>query len=182
MHASDPVHASGPVVFNCFFLWKVVRQNDTNVTSFCMQFKKLGRGLLRWAFQTEGERVVSLKRGGNKKGSVLENSVNTEEKRDKWKRRKPNTQLATLHSFLIIEIASVFTEFSWWEGYKKRGVSKNCSKTFHLSVCSLLTKVITLCEWSTLWVYFFKQIRYHDIQTTIWISAFYSLIFRWWSE
>ena len=31
------------------FLWKVVRQNDTDVTSFCMQFEKLGPGLLREA-------------------------------------------------------------------------------------------------------------------------------------
>ena len=34
------------VVNNCF-LWKVVRQNDTDVTSFCMQFEKIGRGLLQ---------------------------------------------------------------------------------------------------------------------------------------
>ena len=48
------------------------------MTSFCMQFEKIGRGLLRGAFQSDMEWVVSLKRGGNKKGSVLENSVNTE--------------------------------------------------------------------------------------------------------
>ena len=41
------------VVQNWFFLWKVVRQNDTDVTSFCMQFEKIGRGLLR-----EGKRRV----------------------------------------------------------------------------------------------------------------------------
>ena len=32
------------------FLRKVVRQSHTNVTSFCMQFGKIGRGLLRKAF------------------------------------------------------------------------------------------------------------------------------------
>ena len=53
-----------------WFLWKVVGQNSTDVTSFCtMQFEKVGRGLLQEAFQ----RV-----GGNKKVSVLENAVNTE--------------------------------------------------------------------------------------------------------
>ena len=57
------------VVYNCF-LWKVVRQNSTDVTSFCtMQFEKVERGLLQEAFQRVGE---------NKKGLVLENAVNTE--------------------------------------------------------------------------------------------------------
>ena len=63
------------------FLGKVVRHNDTDVTSFFMQFKKLVRGLLREVFQSKGEWVVGLKRGGgggNKKASVLKNSVNTE--------------------------------------------------------------------------------------------------------
>ena len=47
-----------------FFLQKVVRQNDTVLMSLCMQFEKLGHGLLREAFQSEGECFVSLKRGG----------------------------------------------------------------------------------------------------------------------
>ena len=38
-----------------FFLRKVVRQNDTEVTSRCMQLKKEGRGLLREANRSEGE-------------------------------------------------------------------------------------------------------------------------------
>ena len=40
-----------------FFLRKVFRQSHTDVTSFCMQFEKIGRWLLREAF-------VSRKRGG----------------------------------------------------------------------------------------------------------------------
>ena len=52
---------------------KVIRQNDIDVTSLSMQLKKAGRGLLREAYQDEGERSVSGKRGANKKGSVLEN-------------------------------------------------------------------------------------------------------------
>ena len=46
------------------FLQKVVRQSHTNVTSFCMQFEKIGRGLLREAFQSEGEFLVNQKRWG----------------------------------------------------------------------------------------------------------------------
>ena len=42
---------------------KVVRQHDTDVKSLCMQFEKVGRGLLREAFWREGECVVSRKRG-----------------------------------------------------------------------------------------------------------------------
>ena len=34
-----------------FFLQKVVRQKDTHVTSFCMHFEKVGRGLQREAFR-----------------------------------------------------------------------------------------------------------------------------------
>ena len=41
-----------------FFLWKVVRQNDTDVTSRRMQLKKEGRGLLREANRSEGECLV----------------------------------------------------------------------------------------------------------------------------
>ena len=37
-----------------FFLRKVIRQNSTDVTSFCVQFEKVGHGLLREAFQREG--------------------------------------------------------------------------------------------------------------------------------
>ena len=51
------------IVYN-FFLRKVVRQNENNVMSFCMQFEKVGHGLLREAFWREGECVVSRKRGG----------------------------------------------------------------------------------------------------------------------
>ena len=48
-----------------FFLQKVVRQKDTHVTSFCMHFEKVGRGLQREAFRRQGECIVSQKRGGN---------------------------------------------------------------------------------------------------------------------
>ena len=45
------------------------------MTSFRMQFEKEGHGLLREAFWSEGECLVSQKRGGggNKKGLDLEN-------------------------------------------------------------------------------------------------------------
>ena len=43
---------------------KVVRQNDTDVTSLRMQFEKEGRWLLREAFWSNGEWVDSRKRGG----------------------------------------------------------------------------------------------------------------------
>ena len=45
---------SGTVVYNCFFLRKVARQNDTNVTSLCMQLEKVKHGLLREAFWSGG--------------------------------------------------------------------------------------------------------------------------------
>ena len=45
------------------FLRKVLRQSHTDVTSFHMQFEKEGHGLLREAFQGEGECLVSQKRG-----------------------------------------------------------------------------------------------------------------------
>ena len=48
------------------------------MTSFHMQFEKIGHGLLGEAFQSEGECIVCQKRGGNKKGLVLENAVNIE--------------------------------------------------------------------------------------------------------
>ena len=47
-----------------FFGGKVIRQNRTNVTSFCIQFEKVGCGLLRETFWREGECFVSQKRGG----------------------------------------------------------------------------------------------------------------------
>ena len=46
------------------FLWKVIRQDGTEVTSLCMQFEKAGRGLLWEAFQSKGVCVVNQKRGG----------------------------------------------------------------------------------------------------------------------
>ena len=52
------------VVYNWFFLLKVVRQNDTDMKSHFMQLEKVGRGLLRKAFLGEGECYVGLKRGG----------------------------------------------------------------------------------------------------------------------
>ena len=56
------------------FLRMVMKQKCPDVMSLCMQFEKVGCGLLREAFQSERECFVSQKRGGvNKKGSVLEN-------------------------------------------------------------------------------------------------------------
>ena len=60
------------LVYKCFFLRKVVRQSHTDVTSNRMQFEKIGRGLLREDLPREGECFVTRKKGGNKKGSVLE--------------------------------------------------------------------------------------------------------------
>ena len=51
-------------------------------------------GNCRKLFRVRGSRLLAEREGGNKKGLVLENLVNTE----------LNTQLATLHSFLFIEI------------------------------------------------------------------------------
>ena len=42
-------------------------------TSFCMQFEKIGCGLLREAFRSEGDYFVNLE-GGGMKVSVLENA------------------------------------------------------------------------------------------------------------
>ena len=47
-----------------FFWGKVVRRSDNDVMSFHMHFERMGCELLREAFQSEGEFVVSLKRGG----------------------------------------------------------------------------------------------------------------------
>ena len=46
------------------FLWKVIRQNDTNLTSFFMQFEKVGCGLLQKAFQSEGSGLLAEREGG----------------------------------------------------------------------------------------------------------------------
>ena len=48
------------VVYN-FFLRKVVMQKCTDMISYCMQFEKIGRGLLPEAFQSERECFVSQK-------------------------------------------------------------------------------------------------------------------------
>ena len=48
------------------------------MTSFCVEFEKVGHRLLQDDFRREGECVVSRKSGGKKKGSVLENAVNIE--------------------------------------------------------------------------------------------------------
>ena len=55
------------VVYNCFFSRKVVRQNGIDVTSFCVEFEKVGHGLLRDDFRREGEFVVSRNRGEKRK-------------------------------------------------------------------------------------------------------------------
>ena len=58
-------HHAITAVYNCF-LRKVVRQNHTDVMSLPLQFDERERGLLREAFQREGECVASQKRGGIK--------------------------------------------------------------------------------------------------------------------
>ena len=58
-----PVSGIQVVVYNCF-LRTVVRQSHANVTSFHMQFEKIGCGLLQEAFQSKMECFVSRKRKG----------------------------------------------------------------------------------------------------------------------
>ena len=48
------------------FLQKVVRQNGTDMTSFHVQFEKVGLGLMQEEFQSKGESAVCRKRGGGK--------------------------------------------------------------------------------------------------------------------
>ena len=62
-----------------FFLWKVVRQNNIDVTSRFMQLEKVGRGLLREAFGGEGECYLSLKSEGQiRKNRSWKRQVNIE--------------------------------------------------------------------------------------------------------
>ena len=61
-----------------FFLQKVIKQNGTNMTSVCMQFKKVGCGLLWKLFEESRSAFLAEREGENKKRSVLENAVNTE--------------------------------------------------------------------------------------------------------
>ena len=58
------------------FLRKVVKQNHTDVTLFCMKFEKIGCGLLREAFWGEGGALLAEREGENKKGLVLKNAGN----------------------------------------------------------------------------------------------------------
>ena len=77
---------------------------------FCVQFEKVGRGLLREVFWREGEGIISQKRGGNKKGSVLENAVNTEAIQVNTEKSKHTASNAAF--ILFIWIAYEFTAFS----------------------------------------------------------------------
>ena len=52
--------SNGSVVYFCF-LRKVVRQNGTDLTSLRMQFVKIGLGLLREAFGSEGSVFLAKK-------------------------------------------------------------------------------------------------------------------------
>ena len=45
------------------FLRKLVRQRRTEVTSFCMQFEKIGHGLLLEAFWSEGVALIAEREG-----------------------------------------------------------------------------------------------------------------------
>ena len=49
--------------YTIVFLRKLVKQRRTDVISFCMQFEKMGCGLLREAFRSEGECFFGQKRG-----------------------------------------------------------------------------------------------------------------------
>ena len=44
------------------------------MTSFRMEFEKIGRGLLRQAFRSEGSALLAEREGRNKKESVQENA------------------------------------------------------------------------------------------------------------
>ena len=56
------------------FLWRVVRQSHTDVTSLHMHFKTMGRGLLQEGFQSKGECFVCQKRGVKIRKEILENA------------------------------------------------------------------------------------------------------------
>ena len=45
------------------FLRKVIRQSHTDVMSFCMQFEKIGRGLMQEPVWSKGQCAISQKRG-----------------------------------------------------------------------------------------------------------------------
>ena len=104
-----------PSSIQLFFLRKVVRQNVTDMMSLCMLFEKVGHGLLWVAFLREGDSSLH---------NIIFNALCLVFVL--WSRlllsiafyflrrirRKLNTQLDTLHSFLFIQIASVCTEFS----------------------------------------------------------------------
>ena len=49
---------------------KPVQQRRIDMTPFCMQFEKWGRGLLQEAFWGERESVVDQKRGGGEEESI----------------------------------------------------------------------------------------------------------------
>ena len=57
------------VVYNWFLSGKVVRQNGIDVTSFCVEFEKVGHGLLQDDFHREGNVLLAEREGENKKGS-----------------------------------------------------------------------------------------------------------------
>ena len=48
------------IVYNWVFLRKGVKQKRTDVTSFCIQLEKWGRGLLREAFRSVGECLLCV--------------------------------------------------------------------------------------------------------------------------
>ena len=69
--ASDAMAISS---IQLFFLRKAVMQSHIDVTSFRMQFEKIGRGLLpEFFFGVRGSALLAERKRGNKKGLVPEN-------------------------------------------------------------------------------------------------------------
>ena len=62
---------------------KPVKQRRTDVISFCMQFEKGGRGLLREAFRNEGESVGSGKSDGEKM-KLFKKCLSADRRRYRW--------------------------------------------------------------------------------------------------
>ena len=64
------------LVVYSFFLRKLVRQRRTEVTSFCMQFEKIGHGLLWEAFWSEGVALKAEREGEIRKYQSWKTEVN----------------------------------------------------------------------------------------------------------
>ena len=74
------------VVVYMFFLRNRLYLGRTDVTSFCMHFEKIGRGLLREGKRREGEWSLWAKRGGMK--SYFSNKRLMRHRAKHWKKNK----------------------------------------------------------------------------------------------